>query len=157
MVKSRRRAASSTVKPGSPVTAIPRWPGPALESRRGSDTSTAPSVPSRPLTLSTGKASPTASTRPTRASASFRRGRGGGGGGRAAARPGGGGAGEAGAGGGGPPGPPPRHSSDEEIPGQDELLRVGDADGRVTDSAFVGDETPGGDMPTPDQNQVDDI
>jgi len=50
-----------------------------------------------------------------------------------------------------------RHSDDNEIPGQDALLRVGDADGRVTDSAFVGDETPGGDMPTPDQNQVDDI
>ena len=50
-----------------------------------------------------------------------------------------------------------RHSDDKEIPGPDELLRVGDADGRVTDAAFVGDETPGGDMPTPDQNQVDDM
>ena len=50
-----------------------------------------------------------------------------------------------------------RHSDDNEIPGQDELLRVGDPDGRVTDAAFVGDETPGGDMPTPDQNQVDDM
>ena len=50
-----------------------------------------------------------------------------------------------------------RHPGDQEIPGEDELLRVGDADGRVTDAAFVGDETPGGDMPTPDQNQVDDI
>ncbi len=50
-----------------------------------------------------------------------------------------------------------RHSDDKEIPGEDELLRVGDADGRVTDAAFVGDETPGGDNPTPDQNQVDDM
>ena len=50
-----------------------------------------------------------------------------------------------------------RHSSDREIPGEDELLRVGDADSRVTDAAFVGDETPGGDNPTPDQNQVDDM
>ena len=51
----------------------------------------------------------------------------------------------------------PRHAGESEIPGQDDLLRVGDPDGRVTDAAFVGDETPGGDMPTPDQNQVDDI
>jgi hypothetical protein len=50
-----------------------------------------------------------------------------------------------------------RHSDDSEIPGQDELLRVGDPDGRVTDNAFVGDETPTGDMPSPDQNQVDDL
>jgi hypothetical protein len=50
-----------------------------------------------------------------------------------------------------------RHPSDREIPGEDELLRAGDPDGRVTDNAFVGDETPVGDMPSPDQNQVDDI
>jgi hypothetical protein len=50
-----------------------------------------------------------------------------------------------------------RHSDDREIPGQDEVLRVGDPDGRVTDNAFVGDETPTGDMPSPDQNQVDDL
>ena len=50
-----------------------------------------------------------------------------------------------------------RHPEDREIPGQDELLRAGDPDGRVTDNAFVGDETPVGDMPSPDQNQVDDI
>jgi hypothetical protein len=49
------------------------------------------------------------------------------------------------------------HPSDRTIPGEDELLRVGDADTRVTDAAFVGDETPGGDNPTPDQNQVDDM
>jgi hypothetical protein len=50
-----------------------------------------------------------------------------------------------------------RHSEDKQIPGQDELLRVGDPDNNVTGAAFVGDETFGGDMPTPDQNQVDDI
>ena len=50
-----------------------------------------------------------------------------------------------------------RHPDDMEIPGEDDLLRVGDPDSSVTDNAFVGDETPGGDMSTPDQNQVDDI
>jgi uncharacterized protein DUF6335 len=51
-----------------------------------------------------------------------------------------------------------RHPGDDnEIPGQDDVLRVGDPDSSVTDNAFVGDETFGGDMPTPDQNQVDDI
>ena len=33
----------------------------------------------------------------------------------------------------------------------------GDPDNSVTDNAFVGDETPVGDMPSPDHNQVDDI
>lgn len=50
-----------------------------------------------------------------------------------------------------------RHSDDSQIPGDDDLLRVGDPDTSVTGIAFVGDETFGGDMPTPDQNQVDDI
>jgi|SRR5438552_18683374 len=49
------------------------------------------------------------------------------------------------------------HSAEKEIPGEDDVLRVGDPDDRPTDNAFVGDQTPGGDMPTPDQNQVDDI
>ena len=47
--------------------------------------------------------------------------------------------------------------STDTIPGQDELLKVGDPDDQAISNAFVGDETPGGDMPTPDQNQVDDI
>ena len=42
MVKSRRRDASSSESDGSPTTTMPRCPGPALESRRGSETSTAP-------------------------------------------------------------------------------------------------------------------
>jgi hypothetical protein len=50
-----------------------------------------------------------------------------------------------------------RHPEDKEIPGDDDLLRAGDPDSRVTDNAFVGDETFAGDMPTPDQNQVDDM
>jgi uncharacterized protein DUF6335 len=50
-----------------------------------------------------------------------------------------------------------RHSSDREIPGDDQILRAGDPDNRATDNAFVGDETPVGDMPSPDHNQVDDI
>jgi hypothetical protein len=50
-----------------------------------------------------------------------------------------------------------RHPDDKVIPGDDDLLRVGDPDSSVTDNAFVGDETFAGDMTTPDQNQVDDI
>jgi uncharacterized protein DUF6335 len=50
-----------------------------------------------------------------------------------------------------------RHPDDKEIPGDDDLLRAGDPDSSVTDNAFVGDETFAGDMPTPDQNQVDDM
>ncbi len=50
-----------------------------------------------------------------------------------------------------------RHAGESEIPGEDDVLRVGDPDDRPTDNAFVGDDTPGGDSPTPDQNQVDDI
>lgn len=38
-----------------------------------------------------------------------------------------------------------------------DLLRVGDADVDPLGIAMVGDEAPGGDMPTPDQNGVDDI
>jgi Family of unknown function (DUF6335) len=49
------------------------------------------------------------------------------------------------------------HPNDPEIPGEDQLLRAGDPDNRVTDNAFVGDETPVGNMPSPDHNQVDDI
>ena len=41
-VKSRRRAASAIDMSGSPVTTKPRWPRPAFESRRGSETSMSP-------------------------------------------------------------------------------------------------------------------
>jgi hypothetical protein len=45
----------------------------------------------------------------------------------------------------------------EEIPGEGENIRVGDPDDSVMDNEYVGDETPGGSSPTPDQNSVDDI
>ena len=45
----------------------------------------------------------------------------------------------------------------EEIPGEGQNIRVGDPDDSVMDNEYVGDETPGGSSPTPDQNSVDDI
>jgi hypothetical protein len=45
----------------------------------------------------------------------------------------------------------------EEIPGEGERIRVGDPDDSAMDNEYVGDETPGGSSPTPDQNSVDDI
>ena len=45
----------------------------------------------------------------------------------------------------------------EEIPGEDANIRVGDPDDSVMDNEYVGDETPGGSSPTPDQNDVDEI
>ena len=43
-----------------------------------------------------------------------------------------------------------------EIP-REEAMRVGDPDDNTLDNEYVGDELPGGDSPTPDQNSVDDI
>lgn len=40
---------------------------------------------------------------------------------------------------------------------EDETLRVGDPDDKSLANAYVGEETPGGSSPTPDQNEVDDI
>ena len=37
------------------------------------------------------------------------------------------------------------------------VLTAGDVDARWTDAYAVGDEAPGGDNPTPDQDRVDDI
>jgi hypothetical protein len=37
------------------------------------------------------------------------------------------------------------------------VLQVGDPDDSALQNAYVGDETPGGSMPTPDQDRVDDI
>ena len=45
----------------------------------------------------------------------------------------------------------------EEIPREGETIRVGDPDDSVIDNEYVGDETPGGSSPTPDQNSVDEI
>ncbi|HEV8253748.1 MAG TPA: DUF6335 family protein [Vicinamibacteria bacterium] len=44
-----------------------------------------------------------------------------------------------------------------EIPGEDDVIRVGDPDDRTLDNEYVGDQTPGGSSPTPDQSNVDDI
>jgi hypothetical protein len=45
----------------------------------------------------------------------------------------------------------------EDIPHEDETMRVGDPDDRVLDNEYVGDQTPGGSASTPDQNGVDEI
>lgn len=42
-----------------------------------------------------------------------------------------------------------------QIPGQDELLRMGDAEVDPVTNAYVGEESPGFDMATPDQDGVD--
>jgi len=44
-----------------------------------------------------------------------------------------------------------------EIPKDGDTLLVGDPDDSALDNAYVGDETPGGTSPTPDQDRVDDI
>lgn len=44
-----------------------------------------------------------------------------------------------------------------EIPREGRVLQVGDPDDSALNNAYVGDETPGGSMPTPDQDRVDDI
>lgn len=43
------------------------------------------------------------------------------------------------------------------LPSEDEKIRVGDPDDDSLANEYVGDETPGGSTPTPDQNVVDDI
>jgi len=44
-----------------------------------------------------------------------------------------------------------------EIPKEGVTLLVGDPDDSALNNAYVGDETPGGSSPTPDQDRVDDI
>jgi hypothetical protein len=44
----------------------------------------------------------------------------------------------------------------EAIP-RDEAMRVGDPDDSTLANEYVGEETPGGSTPTPDQNGVDEI
>ena len=48
-------------------------------------------------------------------------------------------------------------STSAEVPGEDQLLQAGDPDLDPLETEFSGDEVPGGDTPTPDQNNVDDI
>jgi hypothetical protein len=45
----------------------------------------------------------------------------------------------------------------DDIPGEGSRIRMGDPDDSAMDNEYVGDETPGGSSPTPDQNSVDDI
>ena len=45
----------------------------------------------------------------------------------------------------------------QEIPDDNEALLLGDPDDRILANEYVGEETPGGSTPTPDQNGVDDI
>jgi hypothetical protein len=44
-----------------------------------------------------------------------------------------------------------------EIPRESETLLLGDPDDRILANEYVGEETPGGSTPTPDQNSVDAI
>jgi hypothetical protein len=44
-----------------------------------------------------------------------------------------------------------------KIPGEDEIIRVGDPDDDPLANEYVGEETPGGSTSTPDQNVVDEI
>jgi hypothetical protein len=51
----------------------------------------------------------------------------------------------------------PRRADDRAIPGESEAMRVGDPDDGTMDNEYVGEDTPGGSTPTPDQGNVDDI
>lgn len=46
-------------------------------------------------------------------------------------------------------------AEEQQIPGEDELLRIGDAEVDPIQNAYAGDESPGFDMATPDQDGVD--
>jgi hypothetical protein len=50
-----------------------------------------------------------------------------------------------------------RSRDDAGLPGEAERIRVGDPDDQALLNAYVGEETPGGSTPTPDQSNVDDI
>jgi hypothetical protein len=56
-------------------------------------------------------------------------------------------------------GVPPVGTADcpAKIPGEDETIRVGDPDDDPLANEYVGDETPGGSSPTPDQSGIDEI
>jgi hypothetical protein len=46
---------------------------------------------------------------------------------------------------------------EEEVPGQERKVRAGDPDVSGIEAGHVGENTPGGSTPTPDQNDVDAI
>mgnify|MGYP003554704680 CR=1 FL=1 len=45
----------------------------------------------------------------------------------------------------------------DAIPHEDERMRAGDPDDDGLANEYVGEDTPGGSTPTPDQNEVDEI
>jgi hypothetical protein len=53
--------------------------------------------------------------------------------------------------------PPAAGRRPDEIPREDDTIRVGDPDDDSLANEYVGDETPGGTASTPDQSNVDDI
>ncbi len=52
---------------------------------------------------------------------------------------------------------PPAFHRREPIPREGEKIRVGDPDDDCLSNEYVGADLPGGDSPTPDQSNVDDI
>ncbi len=52
---------------------------------------------------------------------------------------------------------PAHQSRRSTLPKEDEMIRVGDPDDDSLANEYVGDETPGGSSPTPDQSDVDEI
>jgi len=50
-----------------------------------------------------------------------------------------------------------RSADDRALPGEAEAIRVGDPDDEALSNEYVGEDTPGGSTPTPDQSNVDDI
>ncbi len=51
----------------------------------------------------------------------------------------------------------PARSADRALPGEGRKLLVGDPDDDSLRNGYVGEETPGGSTPTPDQSDVDEI
>jgi hypothetical protein len=52
----------------------------------------------------------------------------------------------------------PRHfRRRDQVPHESETMLLGDPDDRILANTYVGEETPGGSSPTPDQNSVDEI
>jgi hypothetical protein len=52
---------------------------------------------------------------------------------------------------------PPGLRRRDAVPGDAETLRVGDPDDDALANEYVGEDTPGGSTPTPDQQDVDEI
>jgi hypothetical protein len=52
---------------------------------------------------------------------------------------------------------PPHARQEAQVPREERTMLLGDPDDRVLANVYVGEETPGGSSPTPDQNGVDEI